>query len=99
MIDIESETLITFSEAARLIPSRHGKPPHVSTIVRWALHGRRGVRLEFIQTPGGKLTSREAMSRFFGRLTIAEQDAPVRPMAQRERDVARAERQLKQFNM
>ena len=96
-IDANTETLISLSEAARHLPRRRGgKRPHVSCIYRWTTAGCKGVVLESIQIGGTRCTSKEALARFFRRLTTGDvADAPkVRSVAERERDVARAMREL-----
>ncbi len=71
MIDPIREHLLTPTEAAQLYPRRSGgRPPHVSTVIRHMTRGSRGVRLESIRTPR-LATSREAVARFFTRLTEA----------------------------
>jgi hypothetical protein len=42
--------------------------PHLATIHRWATRGLRGVRLEFAQVGGTRVTSEEALQRFFDAL-------------------------------
>lgn len=70
MPDLLSETVITLTEAATLLPRRRaGRPTHASTLFRWANPGLRGVRLEVMQVGGTKCTSREALARFFARLS------------------------------
>jgi hypothetical protein len=70
MIDMQAESLITISQAARLVPpGRQGKPTHVATIHRWINQGVRGVRLDAIRLGGRWLTSREALQRFAQALT------------------------------
>ncbi len=47
MINMQSETILTLSEAANRLPKRRrGKRPHVATMYRWARNGLRGTRLE-----------------------------------------------------
>jgi hypothetical protein len=66
MIDIETETLLTFSQAAAEQPCRRqGKRVSTVTLWRWATRGSGGVILETLQTPSGRVTSREAVARFF----------------------------------
>ena len=80
MIDTQNETIITLTEAARLLPRRRaGRPVHVSCLYRWAQIGCRGVRLEIVQIGGTKCTSREAMQRFFDSLTAQSEGQPVAP--------------------
>lgn len=75
--DLLSETLISFSQAAkRLPPGRCNKPVSPSTPFRWAKHGIRrpdGVRvkLECVRVGGRFLTSVEALARFSYRLTTS----------------------------
>jgi len=75
------EQLITFAQAARLVPRRRaGRPCAVSTIWRWALKGVRAadgtrIRLEYTRVGGTRMTSAEALKRFFLRLTAADRPA------------------------
>jgi hypothetical protein len=63
------ETLVTYSQAARrLPPRRRDRPVHPATIHRWASHGLRGVRLESASIGGIRMTSLEALARFFAAL-------------------------------
>jgi hypothetical protein len=99
MIDPNSESLISLSEAARHLPRRRaGKRPHVSCIYRWTTSGCRGVVLESVQVGGTRCTSKEALARFFRRLTQGgAADAPtVRTCAQRQRAAEKAMRDLEQ---
>lgn len=74
MIDIAKETQITLSQAASEQPCRRqGKRVSTVTIWRWATHGSGGVILETLQTPSGRVTSREALQRFFEALTQSRQ--------------------------
>lgn len=73
MIDTNTETVISLAEAASSLPRRRaGKRPHVTCIYRWTTSGCRGVVLESIQVGGTRCTSREALARFFRRLTSAK---------------------------
>jgi hypothetical protein len=67
MIDIQTEHLISLKDACNLIPGRAGKSISRATIWRWALAGRRGVRLETVLL-GDRLTSVEAIARFVAAL-------------------------------
>ena len=89
MIDPLTETVISLSDAARNCPTRRrGKRPHLSCLYRWTKSGCKGVLLEWIQIGGTRCTSREAMVRFFGRLTaLADAGNPV--THQQNRDDAR----------
>lgn len=98
-IDLNSETVISLTEAARLLPARRGgKRPHVSCIYRWTVTGCRGALLDSIQIGGTRCTSREALARFFERLTMGSRDIqPRRTPAQRERAAAKAEQELERL--
>jgi hypothetical protein len=46
-IDISTEAVVTFTEAANELPRRRqGKKTHVSTVHRWATGGIKGIKLE-----------------------------------------------------
>jgi hypothetical protein len=106
MIDSSSETLLTFPQAAAEQPCRRqGKRVSTVTLWRWATGGCRGIILETLQTPSGRVTSREALARFFLALTESRQagsssSGPTpatvrrRSPARRQRDSERAERLL-----
>lgn len=97
MIDPNTEVLISLSEAARHLPRRRAdKRPHVSCIYRWTTSGCKGVVLESLQIGGTRCTSKEALGRFFRRLTTgnAAEVPAVRTIAQRERAATRAMRDL-----
>lgn len=101
MIDSLSEDLISLNEAARSIPPRRsGKKPHISCIYRWTQKGCKGVLLESLQVGGTRMTTREALARFFAKLSeqtgLPGTGPTVRTTAQRERDHQRAERELSQ---
>lgn len=53
MIDPATESLLSLTDAARLLPARPGgKRPHVSCLYRWTTSGCRGVVLESIAIGG-----------------------------------------------
>jgi Protein of unknown function (DUF1580) len=89
MIDTLVEKPITFSQAAAELPRRRaGRKTAVSTLFRWTSEGCRGVILESIQVGGTRCTSREALQRFFERLSQSSQagtvgktqpEPPIRP--------------------
>jgi hypothetical protein len=91
-IDIRSERLIYLAEATKIVAKRGKKPPHRSCIFRWASHGSKGIVLETLQGPGGKMTSAEALQRFFERLTAAAsgQSPPIATSATRKRAIREA---------
>lgn len=65
MLDMQTEELLTLEQARQLFP----RPPHLSTLWRWALEGVRGAKLETLVAGGRRYTSREAISRFVVRTT------------------------------
>jgi hypothetical protein len=107
MIDIGSETLLTLSQAAAEQPCRRrGRRVSTVTLWRWATRGSNGVILETLQTPGGRVTSREALQRFFETLTESRRagasSSSARPASpagrrspsRRQRESERAEKYL-----
>lgn len=102
MIDSISEALITLAEAAEGLPRRRrGRKTHISTLYRWATAGCRGVRLETVQVGATRCTSREALQRFFERLSappgLRVEVAPgvgLRSAVRRLRDSERAAAEL-----
>ncbi len=62
MIDLTQERAISLPEAARMVPP---KGVHLSTLYRWFQHGIRGIRLETAMIGGKRVTSEEALDRFF----------------------------------
>ena len=99
MIDANYESLLSLTEAAKLLPRRRsGKRPHVSCLYRWTTSGCKGVILESIQIGGTRCTSKEALGRFFEGLTYAEGSGsdrtPDRRQRGRQRQIADAEREL-----
>lgn len=97
-IDPLSEQLISLTEAAKHLPRRRaGKRPHISCVYRWTTSGCKGVVLESLQCGGTRVTSREALSRFFAKLTAQSGLAPaptIRSPIRRDRAVAAAVREL-----
>ena len=84
MIDLERETPVTLAEAPRLIPAINAvpgmearKPLHPRTIYNWATRGKRGVVLETVPMGGILVTTREAIKRFFGRLSVAREQRMI----------------------
>ena len=99
MIDPNTECLLSLTEAAGTLPVRRGgKRPHVSCLYRWSTSGCRGVVLETIQIGGTRCTSKEALVRFFRRLTeqagVKQPRPEIRTPAGRRRAAARACREL-----
>jgi hypothetical protein len=80
-IDVRTEELIRLEDAATFFPrSRRGKKISRATLFRYASRGLRCVVLETVQAGNAKCTSREAIGRFFARLTaLANTPEPLRP--------------------
>jgi len=95
-IDLTKEKLISFREAVELLPRRRrGRKVHVATLYRWATHGLHGVRLETVQCGGTRVTTIEALQRFFRQLEGQRDDVKSpRTYAKRCRDSGRAVEQL-----
>jgi hypothetical protein len=105
MIKLNAETIISLAEAARRVPSNHrGKPPHLSTLIRWIQTGSRGIRLEALRVGGRWVTSVEALQRFAERLTEAivptlADDAPVSLARSRHRAAELADEELSRLGL
>ncbi len=111
MIDTTIETVLSLAQAADNLPRRRrGRKTHISTLYRWATVGCRGVILETIQIGATRCTSREALQRFFERLSQPVQSGIVgggqpglhvggRTLAQRQRQAAEAGRKLAEMGV
>lgn len=95
-IDIQSETVLSFADAARQLPKRRGgKRVNIATLYRWASQGFRGVFLEYLQVGGTRCTSLEALDRFFQGCTPGNGSTPCASTSRsRSRRVQRAEKSL-----
>ena len=103
-IDLQTEEVLSLTDAAKALPPVDGRRPHVSTIWRWCRRGVRGVHLEHARIGHRVVTSQQALSRFAQRLAETDADPPAQPVRQagirprterqRQRDVARAKRAL-----
>ncbi len=97
MINAHAEKLLTPAEAAaQEVFRRFGRRPHLSTIYRWMSRGARNlsgqrVRLESLKTPGGRVTSQEAIARFIFALNDTTSVAQI---MNRDGETARALREL-----
>jgi hypothetical protein len=106
VIDLATETKIPLSAAAaETPPGRNGKKTHLSTILRWILHGAKApdgsrVRLDAIRLGGRWFTSREALQRFAEALTprLGGADMPGRRGPEKRRRASeRAAQQLERL--
>jgi hypothetical protein len=89
MIDVQTETLLSLSDAAKRLPNR----PSVCTLWRWRTKGVRGRRLESVTIGGLVFTSLEALARFaeqHGGIDVID----IRSPARREKEISRAEAAL-----
>lgn len=91
MIDPNKKHLVTFAEAARTSPRR----PNITTLWRWRNRGVSGVRLEVVCVGGRTYTSREALARFFERVTLARSGVTDRTTDRREREKRAARHELR----
>lgn len=90
-INVESETLVTLSEACRLIPPGGVSP---ATMARWIQRGVRGAKLATIFIGGRRLTSREAVQRFITAQNADDTPSPAITAAQRQRQAEAAQKEL-----
>jgi hypothetical protein len=105
MIDITSDDTLTLAGACRILPrGRHGSRPHLSTVLRWILHGApapdgRRVKLAAVRVGCKWVTSRAALQEFVHALTprlAGEPGPPPRSPTQRRRADGRAKKQLEE---
>jgi hypothetical protein len=106
MPGILTETRLSLTQAARLLPGTRGSEhPDPATLNRWILRGVRNprggarIKLEAVRLGSAWWTSREAVDRFVAALTVAAgADSPLKTPAaqrrQRERELAEIDRQL-----
>ena len=102
MIDVLTEEIIDFVEAAKIPVLRNrksNKPCHVAQIYRYvqsvarAVNGER-VKLEVVKRPSGMVTSIEAIGRFIERLTNPEISVNKPTPSQRRRQIDSARQRL-----
>jgi hypothetical protein len=95
MIELSAETIFpSLAAAADSLPGR----PHVNTLHRWRIRGIHGIKLETGLIGGRRVTSAEALQRFFIAVTAAANgESPPnsgRTMKERARSIAQAEREF-----
>ncbi len=81
-IDLQSETVMSLTEAAKTLPPIDGRRIHVSTLWRWTRKGVRGVQLEHVRLGHRVCTSVEAVQRFaeaLARIDAGPQAAIIPP--------------------
>lgn len=76
-LDLESDPLLTFAEAARLV--RPEKPIHVASFFRWAQHGCRGVKLATTKLGGRTYVRRSQLESFIAALSGSPEPASPAP--------------------
>jgi hypothetical protein len=108
MLDITSESTISLTQAARLLPpGRRARPVSLSCVVRWIINGATApsgerVRLEAARVGGRWITSREALLRFAEALTPRLDIAPApipRTNSRRRQAGERADAELKRLGL
>jgi hypothetical protein len=102
MIDSTREDLYPLSVHAREIRGRNGaKGVSCSTVFRWTLRGIRGVKLESQLVGGIRMTSREALARFFAAATAAAGPQTLHSVTSRRKakKIDDAERQVAEFRL
>ena len=96
MIDTSTEEILSLSQAAEQLPRRRrGCKTHVSCLYRWTTSGCRGIVLESIQIGATRATSKEALQRFYERLSAPSEPSERRTVAASQRASEAAERELK----
>lgn len=68
-VDITREKTLDYRKVPAFIERIRGFRPHISAVYRWSESNSRGIALEFLQTPKGRITSEEAIQRYFEALT------------------------------
>src|SRR5262245_56519962 len=63
-IDFENESAIPWDEVPEILPRRHGKKVHISTVFRWMTVGLAGVVLPSVLIANKRFTTRQAVFRF-----------------------------------
>jgi hypothetical protein len=77
MIEIDKEDLVLLSDTPKILPKRNGKAVHLSACYRWMRQGLSGVRLETVLIGGQRFTSKQALNRFWHRVTAVRDGVPV----------------------
>ena len=95
-IDINSEDLVRFGEAARQFP---GGAIAIQTLHRWRLRGVRGARLETVLIGGSRFTSKQAIDRFVAAQNAGDSSAPAVSPSQRAKQSAAARRELESMGV
>ena len=97
--DLQKETPLTFKMAKGYCEKRYGKRPDQSTFWRWFAKGLRGIRLQTVLTGAVRITTEEALDRFFEAVNkAADRDLgippePIAPVV-RDRQIEASARRL-----
>jgi hypothetical protein len=95
MIDLQIESALTAAAVAKLPQlRRNGKPPHVSQVHRWWTAGLKGHRLESIVVAGTRCSTSEAVDRWIAALSGHDSAEGQRTPIRRQKETARADKQL-----
>jgi len=97
MIDVQNENILSLAEAARSLPYMR----NLATLFRWRTRGCRGVVLETLLMGGRRVTSVEALDRFFAAVTAAADGVVVRVETPRRREleIERAEKEAESLGV
>lgn len=90
MIEIEKEQLRLLAKASADVPGN----PHISTLIRWSLHGVKGIKLETVLVGGRRFTSVEAIHRFLTRLNEPGSVSSTTLAKKRQREITRVDSEL-----
>jgi hypothetical protein len=96
-IDLTRETPVPLADVPKLswIPRRRGgRRLHLSSVHRWCSRGLRGRRLEFVQLGGTRVTTVEALFRFFDSLASSNATTVQEAAVVDKEKAARVEREL-----
>ena len=75
-----------------------GKTIHITTLIRWALHGVRGVRLKTVKVGRRRCTTRAWLLEFFEQLALVDRPAPpIMQPAQMRRQAEIAARRAREI--
>ncbi len=92
-INMETEALLSLTEATKVLPRVNGKRPAIATLWRWCRKGLRGVHLEYVRMGRNIATSREALNRFFNALAAVDPPIENPPVAPKEMRLTPRDRQ------
>lgn len=97
-IDPLLERLITLKMAADLLPNARGQRASYNAVWRWALKGVRGHHLPTVMVGGIRYTTEGAIRHWIEQTSAgATDESHVRTPLQREKAIAKANRELEQM--